>query len=47
MAVTFAFWMKGSLMMFTVNPWLFITFVAVSLRRPGPLLLHAKEMMGG
>jgi hypothetical protein len=47
MAVTFTFSMKGSLMMFTVNPCLFITFVAVSLRLPGSRSLHAKEMIGG
>ncbi|KAG2031696.1 hypothetical protein BDR03DRAFT_986224 [Suillus americanus] len=45
MAVPFAFLTNDSLMMFTVNPWLFFKFVIVSLRRPRAPWLHANEMI--
>jgi hypothetical protein len=47
MAVAVAFSTNASLTMFTVNPFLFFEFAAVSLRPPEALLLHPNEMTGG
>jgi len=44
--VTFAFSMNGSLMMLTVNPWLFLTLFVVSLIRAGPFE-QENDTMGG
>lgn len=45
--VEFAPSMKGSLMMFTVNPLVALILAAVSLRPRGPLLLQLIETTGG
>ena len=39
--------MKGSLMIFTVNPFVALILDAVSFRPCGPLLLQLIEMTGG
>ena len=45
--VTFAFSMNGSLMRFTVNPFVLLMFAAVSLRPPSGSCATEMEMSGG
>ena len=45
--VMLAFSMNGSLMRFTVNPFVFLMFAAVSLRPPSASCATEMEMSGG